>query len=270
MHSFPDINLVIAHQLEAEKLINLFSMERVESERYKLYRNSVGMKAIVSGMGFNNAKAATDYLAEIEERGDRVRAWLNIGIAGHQSAVIGCCFTINKITYKTSGVSSFPIQIFSDVPSIGLASVDNPELNYPGDVVYDMEAAGFWEGASKCVSIEFVQCLKIISDNKDHSIGKVTDELVLSLVEKNLQLIVKCCGQLQELVKDYNEILKLDSAFQVLLNKLHFTVTQQNQLKRLCQRYRALGRDSELEKIADLDFSSSNEALGLLSKGITI
>ncbi|GIT63904.1 MAG: hypothetical protein Ct9H300mP22_3040 [Gammaproteobacteria bacterium] len=31
MHSFPDINLVIAHQLEAEKLINLFSMERVES-----------------------------------------------------------------------------------------------------------------------------------------------------------------------------------------------------------------------------------------------
>ncbi|GIT63905.1 MAG: hypothetical protein Ct9H300mP22_3050 [Gammaproteobacteria bacterium] len=45
-------------------------------------------------------------------------------------------------------------------------------------------------------------------------------------------------------------------------------MTQQNQLKRLCQRYRALGRDSELEKIADLDFSSSNEALGLLSKGI--
>ena len=112
--------------------------------------------------------------------------------------------------------------------------------------------------------------LKIISDNKDHSIEKVTDELVLSLVEKNLQLIVKCCDQLQELVKDYNEISKLDSTFQVLLNKLHFTVTQQNQLKRFCQRYRALGRDSELEKIADLDFSSSNEVLGLLSKGITI
>ena len=78
MHSFPDINLVIAHQLEAEKLINLFSMERVESDRYKLYQNSAGMKAIVSGMGFNNAKAATDYLAEIEERGDRAVSYTHL------------------------------------------------------------------------------------------------------------------------------------------------------------------------------------------------
>ncbi|NKB35457.1 MAG: hypothetical protein GKR91_20345 [Pseudomonadales bacterium] len=268
MNNYSDINLVIAHKLEAELLINWFELELDESNEFRIYRNSAGMQAIVAGMGVDRAKAGTEYLGDRDAQSERSRAWLNIGIAGHQSAKIGSCLSAHKITHRSSGSTRFPALVFTNIATTEVVTVDEPEIEYPEDVAYEMEAAGFWDGALKYSTLELVQCLKIISDNKEHSTEKVTKDSILALMASKQAQIVDCCNQLQALADAYNGANALGTTYERLLSSVHLTVTQQNQLKRLCQRYAALGREEELQQILTHKFQSSKELLTQMNEQI--
>tara|TARA_B100000686_G_scaffold333804_1_gene400176 strand:- start:1149 stop:1964 length:816 start_codon:yes stop_codon:yes gene_type:complete len=265
MKTFPNINLVIAHKLEAEKLLDYFSLRLVESDRYQIYRNASGMQVVISGMGYENARAATEYLGNLDSQSIELRGWLNVGIAGHQTAEIGSCFVANKIVYPRHGRYCFPAVIFSNIPTIEVMTVDEPELEYPQDIAYEMEAAGFWDAAIKYSSLEFVQCMKIISDNKIQSIKKITNNQVLSIISERLDLIEQCCSYMQKLVRDFNTLNQVDVIVTDLFEEYRFTVAQKYQLKRLNRRFRALRRRASFEKIVSNKFNSAKELIEKLN-----
>lgn len=264
MKNFPNINLVIAHKLEARRLIDFFSLKRIESDRYSLFQNEAGMRAIVCGMGFENAKAGVEYMGKAFSHEGSLRAWLNIGIAGHQSADIGTCYIARKITYRKTGEASFPAMVFPAMPTTELVTVDEPELNYPVNVAYDMEAAGYWTGALNCTSLELIQSLKIISDNPEQTTEAITPEFIESLFARNLDSIKQCCEHLQALVSELNKAQAIDPVYTQIVDKIHFTVTQKQQLRRLVQQYTALNRLDELL------FENTSELLALGSAKLII
>ena len=261
MVAFSNINLVIAHKLEAEHLIHGFALEAVESDNYQLYRNQEGMQAIICGMGYDNARAATEYLASLDLHFAEARGWLNVGIAGHQSAGLGSCLVANRIVHKATGKCAYPALIFTEPGSSEVMTVDRPELEYPQDIAYEMEAAGFWAAAVRHTSLEFVQCLKIISDNKSHSTDKITPKQIRMIMRNNFEIIKQCCARLQKLVEEYNEPSRVGEVVASLIERHHFTVTQQHQLKRLWQRYNALGKKRDFDEIVSQTHSSGKKII---------
>ena len=221
MVSLQNINLVFAHKFEAQAVLDFFSLELVDNRDFKIYQNINGMQAVVTGMGFENAKFATAKLGEraLEvgiknglDMGVGARAWLNIGIAGHPEADIGSGFLASRIIHRNSGDTQFPAPVLTGLEKTTVVTVDKPELVYPENVVYEMEAAGFWASAIEYTSLEFVQVLKIVSDNKKQSIDTVTKQLVVDLIRGKLERINDCCAQLQSLVNEYNNAYSLDVA----------------------------------------------------------
>ena len=283
MVSLQNVNLVFAHKFEAQAVLEFFSLELVDNKEFKIYQNKNGMQAVITGMGFENAKSAT---AKLGERTLKVgtqnglnmevaaRAWLNIGIAGHPEADIGSGFLASRIIHRNSGDTQFPAPVLTGLEKITVVTVDKPELVYPENAVYEMEAAGFWASAIECTSLEFVQVLKIVSDNKKQSIDTVTKQLVVDLIRGKLERINDCCAQLQSLVNEYNNAYSLDVAsielIKSCLESYHFTVTQKAQLKKLVQRYSALDLFTQLREITELTFSSSNELIKELSQYLSL
>lgn len=283
MVSLQNINLVFAHKFEAQAVLDFFSLELVDNRDFKIYQNINGMQAVVTGMGFENAKFATAKLGEraLEvgiknglDMGVGARAWLNIGIAGHPEADIGSGFLASRIIHRNSGDTQFPAPVLTGLEKTTVVTVDKPELVYPENAVYEMEAAGFWASAIEYTSLEFVQVLKIVSDNKKQSIDTVTKQLVVDLIRGKLERINDCCAQLQSLVNEYNNAYSLDVAsielIKSCLESYHFTVTQKTQLKKLVQRYSALDLFTQLRKITELTFSSSNELIKELSQYLSL
>ena len=70
-----------------------------------------------------------------------------------------------------------------------------PKIRYTTNYLYDMEAAGFFKGARNFVGPEKVQCIKIVSDNKDSSIFKISSKKEICLRSfkvNNLAFIPSC------------------------------------------------------------------------------
>ena len=74
-----------------------------------------------------------------------------------------------------------------------------PKIRYTTNYLYDMEAAGFFKGARNFVGPEKVQCIKIVSDNKDSSIFKISSKKIENWVYSKTTIINK-------LVKEFLKI----------------------------------------------------------------
>ena len=99
------INLVVAHKLEADPLVTYFKMNLIEKSPYVIYQGGEGVQLIVSGIGYDNAVSAVTFLAERQITSQKnSKGWINIGIAGHQTAGIGSIFTANKVVYQKNDV----------------------------------------------------------------------------------------------------------------------------------------------------------------------
>ncbi|MDG2141234.1 MAG: hypothetical protein P8K27_07025 [Gammaproteobacteria bacterium] len=269
MNSDLILNFLIAHKLEASPIVTHFKMELVEKSPYKIYQNKQGMRLIISGTGYNNAVRAVTYLAEADKpRGPASAGWVNTGIAGHKTAGIGSLFFINKIVYKKTGEVYYPALNLVNGMSTGLITVDEPELYYPKDSVYDMEGAGFFKASMNFSSVEFIHSIKVISDNRAHPTQKITRDLIFDLMTRSCPQIQAFCKALMSQVMEFNRIASFGEIDLGLLNGLHFTATQRLQFQRYCQRYCALDRKEELESLGSSNWRSSKDLLNELAKNL--
>ena len=97
---FMPVNIIVAHGLEAKALVSMLQLERDHAaSEYPQYGNSKGLRLLVSGIGKSAVAAAVAYLGaqQVSEDG-QIRAWLNIGIAGHAREELGSAWLGNKIT----------------------------------------------------------------------------------------------------------------------------------------------------------------------------
>jgi len=155
---------------------------------------------------------------------------------------------LHKVTDLISGNTHYPPLLLDiNCETTELISVDVPETVYRENSAYDMEGSAFYGVASRFVSSELVQIVKIVSDNLDNPSGEITKNKTQVWVTDNLTTIAAIVDQLQSITFDYNLIYALSSQYLRLVEKVHLTASQQVQLKNLVSRFHALG-GTELER----------------------
>ena len=264
------VNIVVAHALEAKALIPMLHLQPFDTtSRFVQYGNSNNLHLIVSGIGRAAMEAAiTDLSQQQANEEGQIRAWLNIGIAGHSQAPLGGAWLGNKITCQVSGVSAYPPQLIAHIDSGAVITVDEPERTYPEDAAYEMEAFSFFEQATKYSTAELVQVFKIISDNLENPIEKLDFKNVPNWNGLQQEEIILLISKMSSLVGEYNDSNRIPEVYRDLCSRMHLTVNQKLQLRRLCLRYKALGLESDLKSVISLAGSHSKKVISQLSAQI--
>lgn len=271
------VNIAVAHAWEASALLQSMKLGRVADTLLPIYSDGKVVNLIITGMGKINAASAVAYLAGLLGNNARNHAWLNVGIAGHQSLGTGSGLVSQKITSASDGRVMYPSlllnhdQQLSQEPSISfsdLVTVDTVETKYPEAAAYDMEAAAFYETALRFSCLELIQCYKVVSDGPAHSLDAINKGQVIQWVSansRNVMLLVEKLKELSETFSEnYGDANPAKQDVQKLLSRLRFSATQQKQLQRYCQRYYALGGKDLLNKI-DAEKNVSKDSRQLLS-----
>lgn len=234
--------ILTALSCEAEPLIDHLGLREKRRIGSYLIFSGDAIALAVSGVGKLNAAAAMGLLFGLfpVER----PICLNVGIVGHRHCEVGSTFLIHKITDSETKESFYPFFMQRPVcKTSALMTVAKPEKIFGEDLLYDMEAFGFFAACSKFTGHESIHCFKVVSDNAESK--NVNKQLVKNLIGNNLTSIEQCLLDLKSL--ETNGKLDLNA----FLSRWHFTETQKCQLNRLVQRWHALESpvwDAELEK----------------------
>ena len=233
------LNIVIALMPEAKPVIDHFKLLQTDDNNVFTDKDDT-IRLIVSGIGKNSSYSSVNRLAQQMET-NKSTAWLNVGIAGHRHFEITTPFIAHKITDNETGKSWYPPQIL-DLPfsSALVTTVDKEVKDYPQNGIYEMEASGFYEAASKYTTHELIHCIKIVSDNEKSPTENVTKQLTNNLITNNLKNIEPAVQQLLELSTLESKRLADPPYYNEFLSNWHISVTQQHQLKRLLQRWSVL------------------------------
>ena len=268
-HSMP-VNIIVAHGLEAKALVRMLELERHHvSSEFVEYSNSNKLHLLVSGIGKEAITAAVTYLGEQQASDSgEIRAWLNIGIAGHRDASLGNAWLGNKITDQSSGASAYPPQLIEGIEVGSVVTVDEPENSYPLDAAYEMEASAFYAEATKYSTAELVQVFKVISDNLVNPISEIDIRSVPGLIAAQAPQLQILIEGMSAIATQHNSNQRLPSYFSEVCSKIHLTVNQKLQLRRLCQRYKALGMEEELSSAADLRVGDARTLIQQLAERI--
>ena len=186
-----EINIVIAMKREAISLINYWNLKENKKNIFSNKENKINL--IISGIGKKKAEKATFYIAE---NTNKENFFLNIGIAGHKNFKLGDIILISKVTDNKKKISWYPSLLWkTKIKKSSLTKVNFPKIRYNTNDLYDMEASGFFKAARSFVGPEKVQCLKIISDNKDSSILNISSKKIEDWVLSKTVIINKLVNE---------------------------------------------------------------------------
>ena len=194
MNKVNGINIVVAMKREATPLINYWNLKENSKNFYSNKKKKINL--IISGIWKKKAEKATIYIGQKTNN----YFFLNIGIAGHKNFKLGEIILISKVTDNKNKYSWYPSLLWkTKIKKSPLMTVIFPKIRYTTNYLYDMEAAGFFKGARNFVGPEKVQCIKIVSDNKDSSIFKISSKKIENWVYSKTTIINK-------LVKEFLKI----------------------------------------------------------------
>tara|TARA_B110000858_G_scaffold198514_1_gene266004 strand:+ start:18772 stop:19590 length:819 start_codon:yes stop_codon:yes gene_type:complete len=264
------VNIIVAHGLEAKALVKMLELKRQKTcSEFLEYGNSNNLRLLVSGVGKEAVTAAVTYLGEQQalDNGES-RVWLNIGIAGHRYAPLGSGWLGNKITDQNSGASAYPPQLIDGIQLGAVVTVNEPENSYSLDAAYEMEASAFYAEAAKYSTAELVQVFKIISDNLENPLSEIELQRVPGFIAGQAPQIVSLVEKMSALVERHNFSQRMPSQYHDICAKFRLTVNQKLQIKRLCQRFKALGQEEELRELANLKNIDASQIILRLSNHI--
>ena len=183
------IYVVVALAAEARPLISHFHLEPAkELEALSVYRRS-DLALIVGGVG----KEATDWSVGALAKAippDDLSVWVNVGVAGHRLHEIGTAVLARKVTDAETGVAypmSLPEGLHLETGDV--RTVSHVETKYETEDLYEMEAAAFCRRATELTSVDLVQVLKIVSDNRRSGTLCISARQVQGLIEDNLSKV---------------------------------------------------------------------------------
>ena len=198
----PFINLVTALPAEAKPIITRFDLKRVQPDLgFPLYRRGP-VALVVTGPGKINAAAGTAFLGALGDyRQESV--WVNLGIAGHTERRIGEVLLAGSATDAGSRRTWYPsLPEYPPCPADSLLTLDRPDLDYEHAGLIDMEASGFFPTACRYSSVELVQVLKIISDNRKKPAHELGAKQVRQLMGEILGTLEALLASLQARAKE--------------------------------------------------------------------
>ena len=229
-------NFIVAHQSEARPLIDYYHLTKDVSYRaFPVYANE-NVKLVISGEGKINCAAATAYAYDLNNHFSVPVIWINIGIVGHAVHEIGSLWRVNKSIDATTSNVVFPINVLRSAGINGesLLTVDKPETVYSQQALYDMEASAFFQTASRFSSLESITSFKIVSDNKENRLEKITLEMATKLIQVQIEAIDRYLEKFENYMMVYfkksNQIIDIKEQ---LFSKYRFTHSQKRQCEEL-------------------------------------
>jgi adenosylhomocysteine nucleosidase len=155
---------------------------------------------------------------------------------------LGEACVAHKITDADSGKRWYP-PLIEQPPCAdeSLCTVSRPRLDYPEPVLYDMEASGFYEAATRFSTSELVQCIKVVSDNGESPASQINASQICAWIENRACLVDTLLQQLQALARPLQQ--HHPGLLAQCLGRWHFTAQQRLQLERLLSRWEVLAPD---------------------------
>lgn len=259
------IHFIVALKPEAKPLIEHYQLKRLSQDKktvYAVYTNKDNTISLtLSGIGKLNAACAVIETYQLFEK-SKYDIWLNIGIAGHGKKDIGELIVINKIVDALSSKQYFPSFIFKHGLTVSeIHCFDFPSNDYD-DVAMDMESCGFYELASKIGIVDFIHCLKVVSDNSEESLAGINAAIVSELVEKQIPVILDFINSLEKQQLEILNDSESASIVNTLLAQYHFTVSQKHQLQQVIKNINNISDSNELA----LELTDSDNAKSILKK----
>lgn len=250
---------VTALPAEAKPLIGRFELKRIDSP-FPLYKQG-NIYLVVSGVGKMASAIATTFL---QTHLHSTAAYLNIGIAGHKTLEVSTAVMASKVIDKASSYTYYPTFLTSSpCPTHTFCSVDQPEFTFADDSVYEMEAAGFVQAASKFSSSELIHCYKVISDNLS-SPAKIDPIRAEELITDHLPQIQSLSTNLLRLIETLPSPSK--PSLEPWKHTHHFTKTEELRLQRLLQRFVCIEKEISFSRYAHL--RSAKEVLSSLEQDL--
>lgn len=190
------LRFVIAFKIEAEPLIEHYVLSRKKKIGLFPVYGGDNHALVLSGLGSEAAAGATDALYNEYGSPDNT-LWLNIGVAGHTNLPLGTVVLANRIINRASGEHWPTVQPCSyTMASSELITVSAPENHYLPHTLYDMEAAGFYTAARQYAPAQWVQCLKVVSDNKQSPLDIFSTQQAGELMQQSRETLLQCINTL--------------------------------------------------------------------------
>ena len=101
----------------------------------------------------------------------------------------------------------------------------------------DMEAADFVRVTSKISGRDLVLVMKIVSDGPNNSVNDLTATRVSHLILQNINLVIDHVNKLISLASLEEERFENPKGYTAVIERWHFTVSQQHELKQLMKRW---------------------------------
>ena len=261
------VNLIVALKSEAQPLIEYFELKPIPvDDTISTFGNHEVILAL-SGIGKSAAARAVQCVNHKKQH--CVNAWLNIGIAGHGDFDVGQGFMANRIVDQNTMKTWYPQFVFQPVCRTGsLVTVEKVESDYSDPVGYDMEASGFWPAAVNCSTIELVHSYKIVSDNPQNSVAKVTCPFIDDLVKSKLSEIQCTIDSLKKLTAEVATRSSSDELLHQFLQRWRFSVTQQIQLTSLLRKTNVLSIDIDVESNEFISCRDGRSALKIVKRTV--
>ncbi len=234
----PKIFIYVALPCEAKPLVKHFNLKKETTiQPFAVYLNKevcltvtgLGKSAMAAGVAYTQALFAAINPPVL----------LNIGIAGHIDHTVGRLFLIDKITDVDSRKNYYPPLVFTpSCCSASIQTVSRPQLIYDPEHLCDMEASAFYETAVRFSTGELIHCLKVISDNELSPAENIQPKQVAALIAAHVAAIEALLTELSRLAKLIT--VQEPELFAQLLQRYHFTASEQGQLKKQLSRWAAL------------------------------
>ena len=241
------LNFVIAHSREARPFIDYFRLRKNTLHKgFNVFEND-RVCVIVSGQGNLNAASATAYLAGIRAASASSAIWVNAGVAGHRDHGVGSLWRVNKVADELSGRCFYPAALRPrcqgrvEISGCGLKSVVSPVSDYPGNCLYDMEAAGFFHAATRFATLESIVSFKVVSDNRANSHAALDQSAMADLLVPHVGLVADYLTALKSLIN-------INKSFQdIEIRHIKFTYAQKEIVADLIRSLHVHGLDCERE-----------------------
>lgn len=254
----PTVFIFVALPCEAKPFIQAWNLKK--SPQHKAFSIYVNQECVivVSGVGKLAMAAAVAYtLCLYSNAADPIL--VNLGIAGHRNYPLGNMYLADKISDIETAKNYYPqLTFFSDIPTAAVTTLTKPSTDYDAVSLFDMEAAAFYEIATKFSTNEFIHSVKIISDNAESSIENISEAVVIDWVAdkfNDINQLVNSLLKARELLPKLNNDL-----YSQLIQQVHFSEANAVKLKGLMQRWQTIAGDSDL-KWTDSGARSSGKEL---------
>ncbi len=250
--------IFVALPCEARPLVQAWKLKKNSPQQpFTIYANDERV-VVISGIGKLAMAAAVAYTMCLYP--DALNpVLLNFGIAGHQFFPVGSLYLADKITDLENTKNYYPQLTFGDdFFTNSLTTVSKPQINYEGDSLFDMEAAAFYEIATKFNTNELVHCLKIVSDNSEVSLANISEETVIAWITNKIDEIDSLIYQLLK-IRDLLPKINTDF-YEQMIQLVHFSEASAVKLKQLMQRWQIVMGNSDI-KWTDSGASTGKELI---------